>query len=1308
MRRTSSFGRVRRPARLRCCLLSLLLLAGALPPRLLAEEPFEDEQSQGVFSSYAAWAASEGGKAALGELEKRFWGDEETEAFVNKVIDWGNTKTVPKTNMKLGKVLFLADTEFKSKAAQQVAAFGSIEKIYGALEAVDRIAAGEWAEVMQEAAVSFLTDAATKAIPVLGQLKLAYDLAKLGWTAFMNEIYDSNVRRLYGIYSREMMDWETFKERYQEQLGYGDTPMDQFSIEFAAKNGIPGITKADFEAFKSGNWQARRTIDTLTRIVYNKFKEQRQKELQAAAQARVAKGALEEAAAMATVAKNLKDVQDAVKAELARRAQVEFEKQKAAAEKWAKWREKEKAMAAEEARARAAAGPAPKPVEVDFAFKGFTVPDAGKLVSTLDSVVARGAVPEGYLAPSCDGTADGDACTISRPMGSGAMSELMTQLRDLQEGYNKEFSKLKEELDKVEEEKRKVFEQRQDALFRAMTSCKEDANNRRASGNQDEESRRCEDAYQAGLASLQKSNAGAGDERRRRLESTPKLDFQPFARRFKYWADRYTIAQKAETAAGEALSALSLNIPNGALADVDYDAIESRAKPMIGNARTALQGSCANVSADFNYCAASLKEAAGTLLRAMPSTEDDGGAENAQKSLDDFSKDVAKAKAALPRAQSTCQRLFAATEGTAWAYESRGNCNAALASFDDKRKMAEDREKEWKEQVAATADLREKQTKAEALVAEFASELEAATPALENAMGVALFSGQGHPYDWLRQAGETGALAMTYLPGLDAKGLASVRGEVEGLLSGFSEWGQQNLSGPYTFLVNLKAFLKTVRPVPQGAVVLNDSVVTVRDVEDISASANLVDPASRHATGQVAALRNNLQSLIFSPQDVPEDHPVRAAYDDALKALENAEARIEKGSENRAKDMQKRGEALSAAVAKLKAAAEKGKGSAAELERLRKELEAFRKELDALSGKERDESRVDTQEIMQGLLDCEAAMKEASEDDARRQALDKLKDIAERVEAAAPSAVMALMEQAAKIASAAGIGGDPEVKEIMGRMSQAAYEKGASPGGKPGSEPPPADGPVLPPPGAPLAPPLGGGKPDPRNKPTPQAAPGEVERILADALDDMKDLKASILSAPPGPAYESQLQDAADRARELIEKANGDLQEKGVTGLIQKLQPLHALRKEIETLAKGGAGGPGSAAPGAADPKAMEQIRQLYQKFSAAFANKDLPAVLDLLAEDWESSEGVTVMDMERTLNNSFSVFDSVQMTVQNLQIMPKAGGTYMAVYSTKLTGTIRANDIQHEETSTHQDTIVMTPQGPKISRTSGTTAWVQ
>ncbi|MDO8804574.1 MAG: hypothetical protein Q7R35_09080 [Elusimicrobiota bacterium] len=215
----------------------------------------------------------------------------------------------------------------------------------------------------------------------------------------------------------------------------------------------------------------------------------------------------------------------------------------------------------------------------------------------------------------------------------------------------------------------------------------------------------------------------------------------------------------------------------------------------------------------------------------------------------------------------------------------------------------------------------------------------------------------------------------------------------------------------------------------------------------------------------------------------------------------------------------------------------------------------------------------------------------------------------------------------------------------------------------------------------------------------------EAGNITANAQDDLQEVKSSLAAVS-----DQQAQEALERAQDIAEKASENLTALGGDHKAQ-IQALQTRVKEVEDLVKqrqkGRAAATGAPQAAAGDP-GLEAARALYQKFAQAYSAKDLAGVLDLLTEDWESSEGITLADMERTLSNSFSVFDSIKMEIQSLQLRPLGDGTYQANYTSLLTGSIRQNDIKREEKSSHVDTVILTSQGAKISKTSGSTAWVK
>jgi len=116
-------------------------------------------------------------------------------------------------------------------------------------------------------------------------------------------------------------------------------------------------------------------------------------------------------------------------------------------------------------------------------------------------------------------------------------------------------------------------------------------------------------------------------------------------------------------------------------------------------------------------------------------------------------------------------------------------------------------------------------------------------------------------------------------------------------------------------------------------------------------------------------------------------------------------------------------------------------------------------------------------------------------------------------------------------------------------------------------------------------------------------------------------------------------------------------------------------------------------------------VRKFYQDFAAAYQSRNLPQLLRFLAPDWQAANGSDVRDLETTLGNSFRVFDRIQVSISGLSVRTVASG-YQATYTIKLTGSMPRMKKNHEESSQVVDTLILTPEGLKIHRTSGGLNW--
>jgi len=113
-----------------------------------------------------------------------------------------------------------------------------------------------------------------------------------------------------------------------------------------------------------------------------------------------------------------------------------------------------------------------------------------------------------------------------------------------------------------------------------------------------------------------------------------------------------------------------------------------------------------------------------------------------------------------------------------------------------------------------------------------------------------------------------------------------------------------------------------------------------------------------------------------------------------------------------------------------------------------------------------------------------------------------------------------------------------------------------------------------------------------------------------------------------------------------------------------------------------------------------QAIRTMYADFASAYQNRNLPGLIHFLSTDWQAADGSNVYDLETTLGNTFRVFDSIVFRITGMNIQ-RSGHFYQVSYQAALTGRIRRMQKSHEETSNVVDTVVITPDGPRIQSTT-------
>jgi hypothetical protein len=127
-----------------------------------------------------------------------------------------------------------------------------------------------------------------------------------------------------------------------------------------------------------------------------------------------------------------------------------------------------------------------------------------------------------------------------------------------------------------------------------------------------------------------------------------------------------------------------------------------------------------------------------------------------------------------------------------------------------------------------------------------------------------------------------------------------------------------------------------------------------------------------------------------------------------------------------------------------------------------------------------------------------------------------------------------------------------------------------------------------------------------------------------------------------------------------------------------------------------------------AEQAAISNVQKLYQDFASAYQARNLSGLLRYMTDDWKAADGSDLRDLEDILDNSFRVFDRVTFAVTGLSIQAGQEGRYNVSYSATITGHINQMNIKHQETAQVQDTVILTPAGPKIESTRGGRIWLK
>ncbi|HAT72051.1 MAG TPA: hypothetical protein DCS63_04470 [Elusimicrobia bacterium] len=115
-------------------------------------------------------------------------------------------------------------------------------------------------------------------------------------------------------------------------------------------------------------------------------------------------------------------------------------------------------------------------------------------------------------------------------------------------------------------------------------------------------------------------------------------------------------------------------------------------------------------------------------------------------------------------------------------------------------------------------------------------------------------------------------------------------------------------------------------------------------------------------------------------------------------------------------------------------------------------------------------------------------------------------------------------------------------------------------------------------------------------------------------------------------------------------------------------------------------------------------IQAFYDKFKAAYENRNAPAVMALISPDW-GAEDVAATDLEENLRANFRLYDEIRFSISGLKVTGK-GKTQEACYETAITSRIFKRNLKHEEKSSVCDELKEEGGKLKITRTLSGRYW--
>ena len=125
------------------------------------------------------------------------------------------------------------------------------------------------------------------------------------------------------------------------------------------------------------------------------------------------------------------------------------------------------------------------------------------------------------------------------------------------------------------------------------------------------------------------------------------------------------------------------------------------------------------------------------------------------------------------------------------------------------------------------------------------------------------------------------------------------------------------------------------------------------------------------------------------------------------------------------------------------------------------------------------------------------------------------------------------------------------------------------------------------------------------------------------------------------------------------------------------------------------------------DDNLKDKVKDLYGRFKEAYEAKNASGVIYCLSDQWESSDGGTLSDLQQNLRRTFRTFDQIQFRIENMQISNIAEDRFRVSYDAVITSRIYKRNLKHEEKSSVQEEVTIGSSGkPKISKTLGGRFW--